>query len=400
MGLFVYKSSSFNRDAQSRMADYAGLLNEIIDRNLFERYGDVQAFGQNRAAYNPAHWGNPSEENPLVSAINSYISNYGIYRISMMLSPEGRVLAVNSRDAKGKPIDTAWLYGATFARMGWFKHPKDGKFLEGRNGLTGTFVTGPIRDEAVAKIYGDDGLVIAFSAPVKNDSGQLVGVWVNLADFGLVEQIVSTFYERLKSNGFEQAEVTLLDGKGAVLVDYDPFVNGEYKRNYDVIGKQNLVDEGVEAALESQKTRGNGAVFSHNAKKMIEQVAGYSYSTGAYDYPGLGWTVLVRASKDVVFASVNSSIQGMIMNSGVLFVVMLLVSLVLGAYIVKALAQYVGTVESIAKGDTDMEIRGQDKKDEIGRLMRATEELRRNVEEAFRLKQMVEDMPANIITMD
>lgn len=400
LGLFVYKSDGFHRDAMDRMTDYAVLLNETVDRNLFERYGDVQAFGQNRAAYDSENWGRPDEANPLVSAINSYITNYGIYKISMLVSNEGRVLAVNTRDSKNKPIKTDWLYGQSFASAAWFKSAKEGKFLEGTNGLTGTAVVGPIKDEAVAKIFESDGLVIAFSAPVKNEAGNSIGVWVNLADFSLVEQIIASFYGRLKNNGLDQAEITLLDNAGMVLVDYDPYVQGEFKRDYDIVGRRNLVQDGVTAAMKAIESKGSGALYSMNPQKGIEQVAAFNYSAGAYDYPGLGWVLMLRAPKDQVFASLNGSIQDMLLSSIAVVVVMVVMAVLLGGMIVRLLVQFVQTMEKMSAGDTDFVIAGQDGKDEVGRLMRAAENLRKSVEEAFRLKQMVEDMPSQVITVD
>ena len=135
-GLFLIKRSDFKTDAAERIGDAAKNLNEIIDRNLFERYGDVQVFAQNRAAYVPANWRNASESNPLVSAINRYISNYGIYSLSMLVSTDGEVLAVNTRDAAGKSINSAKLYDKNMASEPWFSAVKQGKFLEGRDGLT------------------------------------------------------------------------------------------------------------------------------------------------------------------------------------------------------------------------------------------------------------------------
>ncbi len=400
VGLFMAEKSAFQNDALERMADNAYVLNDVIDRNLFERYANVQDFAQNRAAYNPENWGNASEENPLVQAINNYISNYGVYRLSMLLSPEGRVLAVNTRDAKGKPINSQWLYGTSFARMGWFKNPKEGRFLEGRNGFTGTNVTGPIRDEATAKIYGDDGLVIAFSAPVKNDAGQLVGVWVNLADFSVVEQIIFDFYDHMKATGLSHTTFNLLDKNGAVLFDFDPYAEGMYKRNYDIVGKLNLVETGDPVAIESASKKLSGSMLTVNKRTQMGEVSGYNYSDGAYDYPGLGWSLVMRTSQEQIFASVNSSVNNMLYSSVAIFIFNVILAMILGGVIARSIRRHVSVVERIAAGDTTMEVGGQNGKDEIGRLMRATEGLRTSVDDAYRLKQMVEDMPTNIITVD
>ncbi|MFB9969060.1 hypothetical protein ACFFMP_02900 [Pseudoroseomonas cervicalis] len=50
--------------ALDQLADNAAILNELIDRNLFERYGDVQAFGLNTAAHRSENWDNPGAGQP------------------------------------------------------------------------------------------------------------------------------------------------------------------------------------------------------------------------------------------------------------------------------------------------------------------------------------------------
>ena len=117
----------------------------------------------------------------------------------MLVSPEGAVLAVNSRDAANKPIESKGLYGRSFAEAPWLAHALRGEFLVGPEGLTGTVVwEPPARAAEVAEAFpGEDGYSIVFAAPVKDQTGNLVGVWANFADFGLVEQIVADFHARL-----------------------------------------------------------------------------------------------------------------------------------------------------------------------------------------------------------
>lgn len=401
LAIFLSNKHNFQRDALNRVADYASTTNEIIDRNLFERYGDVQAFAQNHAAYIPANWKNPSDSNPLIASINSYMTNYGIYRLSVLLNTEGEVLAVNSVDSKGKPIDTAKLYEQNFSAEPWFKNPLTGTFLAGRNGLTGTFVEGPYKEAAVAGVFGDDARVVVFSAAVRNSEGKLIGIWANFADFGLVEQIIGATHQRLQEKGLGKTAIQLLDSKGVVLVDYDPAAHGgTYGRDYAVIDKQNLATEGVTAATKVLESKQAGAELAYNDQKKVEEVNGYSYSTGAYDYPGLGWSVLVRADQDEIFAAVEDAAGSMVKSTVVLQVIVFVLSLLLASLIARRIARFIGTIEKIADGETDIVLHGMDGRDEISRLMRATETLRGNVEDAYMLKQMVQDMSINVILAD
>lgn len=54
----------------------------------------------------------------------------------------------------------------------------------------------------------------------------------------------------------------------------------------------------------------------------------------------------------------------------------------------------------IADGDTDFELQVSDGHDEISLLSQAALRLKDNVEEAYRLRQMVEDMPSNVLAVD
>ena len=189
-------------------------LNDLIDRNLFERYGDVQAFGLNTAVQDRSNWRAASADNPLIRAMNGYMTGYGIYKLMLLVDPAGRVVAANSVRADGSPLAVNLLYGKDFSDAAWFQKAMKGEFLEGRNGFTGTAVTQPLFDATVAGLYGEDGYVIPFAAPVKDRAGQVIAIWVNFADFGLVEDIVRMTYEGLKANRMGSAELTILGPAG------------------------------------------------------------------------------------------------------------------------------------------------------------------------------------------
>ena len=71
---FMAKEADFRDLVMQRLEASAISINDVIDRNLFERYGDVQAFGLNPAAHDPSNWRQPKVENPLVQVMNQYLS--------------------------------------------------------------------------------------------------------------------------------------------------------------------------------------------------------------------------------------------------------------------------------------------------------------------------------------
>ncbi|MBP2159531.1 MULTISPECIES: methyl-accepting chemotaxis protein [Asticcacaulis] len=68
--------------------------------------------------------------------------------------------------------------------------------------------------------------------------------------------------------------------------------------------------------------------------------------------------------------------------------------------ILKPLNAMAGTITSIAKGDTDINVDYVRRGDEIGILARATETLRGNAREAFMVNQMVQGMPTSVMSVD
>ncbi|MSP81961.1 MAG: hypothetical protein EXQ94_03255, partial [Alphaproteobacteria bacterium] len=307
LGVFLFQNAELKRAQREPLAVTATSLGDTIDRNLFERYGDVQAFSLNGLAHDPTNWRRPGADNPLVRAIDGYMVNYGLYRVMLLADMDGNILAVNSVSPVGEALATEALYGINVADATWFQDARAGKFLEGSNGLTGTVVERPARNGLIADVYGDDGYVITFAAPVRNSAGEAIGVWANFADFGLVEEIVGGFYADLAAKGEANAEITVLDAEGVILVDYDSetMAGGAYERDWSVVESLNLVEQGVEAAVAA--TRGEtGSMDTFHSRKMQERAAGYAHSDGAYTYPGLGWSVLIRVPIEDVYATVDN----------------------------------------------------------------------------------------------
>ncbi len=174
--LFLH-AGAFRDAFATKIVMTAESVGDVIDRNLFERYGDVQAFAANGATSNDENWRRPGADNPLVAAMNRYMELYGIYKLMLLVDISGDVLAVNSADAKGKPMATEAVYKLKFDGKDWLRKAVSGQYLVGTNGLTGTVVEQPAVHERRARAGGGDGFTIAFSAPVQDANGTIVGVW-------------------------------------------------------------------------------------------------------------------------------------------------------------------------------------------------------------------------------
>ncbi len=275
-----------------------------IDRSLFERYGDVQAFASNRILHERYAWYNQDEvENEIIQTMNTYIKKYGLYSLSIFVDKEGDVIAVNSRDANANTIPSEQLYKKNYASAPWFQALQQEQYTTqmpfsapGNDTSTGTFVEDVHVDEDVKAVYPEEsGLTIGFSAPVYQ-GGDVIGYWTNRAKFGLVGEIVQQTYEELNRAGLEGAELTVIDHQGRVILDYDPLKQGTEEVGYDlenVILKLNLAEKGVVMAQEAIAGK-SGFMNSLHARKHIMQTGGYTHLKGALGFPGMNWAVLVR----------------------------------------------------------------------------------------------------------
>jgi methyl-accepting chemotaxis protein len=303
-GIALSAAGDIDEGVGKRFAIAAQNIADKIDRNLFERYGDVQAFGFNTVVHNMEHWYKVGEtENPIVTVMNAYVDTYDLYSLTILVDTQGKVAAVNSKDNDGRPIDTTAVYQQNFSLAPWFKACAAGEFTTrmpftapGNDTANGTFIEDVHVDSLVKAAYpGDSGLTIGFSAPVRDASGKVIGFWTNRAKLAVVEEMIRTAYRELMDE-FPGAEISLLDATGRVIVDYDPSRAGTEDVIHDmenVLLKLNLAEAGLEAAKSAVAGETGHTVGLHTRKKIM-QAAGYTHLKGALGYPGMNWSVLVR----------------------------------------------------------------------------------------------------------
>ena len=187
-------------------------------------------------------------------------------------------------------------------------------------------------------------MTIGFSAPVYDAQGKVIAYWSNRAKFSVIEEIFESTYQTLKSSGLESAELTLLDGQGNIILDFDPLVSGSEKVKHnleEVIFKLNLAEKGVESAQKVIKGE-SGSMYSWHARKKIDQAAGYTPLVGALGYPGMNWGVLVRVSKveaTQLLSSLRSSMK-------VTFILSLIIISIIAYFIAKSIVSPIKNISN------------------------------------------------------
>lgn len=301
--------SKVEREIGLKMQSEATSIADVVDRNIFERYGDVQAFGLNTVVTDAESWYKPgADKNQIALAMNNYAAAYGFYRLLMFVDSKGDVVAVNDRDPSGNSIDTLGIYTQNFSSAPWFKSAMSGAFTTEQGKISGSVVEDLYSDPIIAKLYKDEGLTLGFAAPVKDPSGRVLGVWKNFATFSLVEDIVRDAYKSIAEHGMPSAEITVIRKSGEVLIDYDPHEAGtsEVTRNMDLIGKFNLIQKGLQAAKLAGAGE-SGFLEEKHLRKNVEQVIGYAPTHGALGFVGMPWAVLVRESSSEALSDLHEA---------------------------------------------------------------------------------------------
>jgi methyl-accepting chemotaxis protein len=276
--------------------------------------------------------------------------------------------------------------------------------------------------EAFASILGDITTMIKMMGDSSNlildgdlDTYYLMDVSVGAAPATL------QFIASVKSNGY-----TLLHNNGGLLPDatrasfvqyasliksvhltraHDGVTTG-LNEDHNFNGVNPTLKPTLEPALAEYEAAGNAlAAMLENLGKGATLDADKFIETSDKFHDGastLGQAVLSEMTKMIQTRIDGLKAQRMkVMGTSALIAFLALVlAYIVGNSIARPMSRLQNDLGRIADGDTDMEIATTDSKDEINMLYLAAAKLRNTVEDAFRLKLMVEDMPTNLMTVD
>ena len=388
--LSINTANTIQKMASEEMNVFAVQSLDTIERNLFERYGDVQAFASN-AVLNSGNWNDSSANKAIVEAINNYIRLYGVYTLSMVLDQNGRCVAANTVNAKNAPLNTAFLIGKDFSKTDWFQNCREGRFTSSEI-LSGTYVNDVARDPDAVTVAGPETLVIGYSAPILGPNGEFRGVWRNLADFTVVEEIIRAASNSLQKRGIKSGEFALASGKGLLLAFLEPNLKGtsEFDRSPGNVLAKDLEAINTDSMRQAHAGKA-GSLREMCPDKHVWQISGFAKSQGALGYPGLGWLLTVSVTEQDLLHHVHEIAYGM----GAASILILLVSaFFIGRSISRPVVACSKAVEQLANGDLTAKADVQ-RSDEVGILAdsvnKCVENLRKMVTEIKNTSESLTD---------
>ncbi len=249
---------------QTVSEDKVSLLNSIseniadkIDRNLFERYGDVQAFSVSEPAQ---RMDLPRLDHFIATMMTIYSP---VYDYMIVADLNGRIVAVNTVDKSGAAIETKKLIGSDVSKEAWYQ-----KAIKGEIAPATSFVEDPKADSLIQELLGVKKRYMNFTSPIRDSKGNIIGVWSNRASWeDVVESMLKEESAKVKNDHIESVAAVLLSSAGRVL----SAPSGYHKSVGDAVKPQELLQQ-------------SGYVVVASSSK------------GFASYPSQGWKLAVQTS--------------------------------------------------------------------------------------------------------
>jgi methyl-accepting chemotaxis protein len=328
------------RQAAGDLAEKAGVAQaevaynavDKLDRNLFERYGDVQAF----AGSDPARSMDPARIRGWMDTTMGIYTP--IYKLMVVADTRGRIVAVNRVTLDGKPLDTSALIGRDVSDEAWFKTAAGGKLEEAE-----TFVEDLHEDPLMRDVYGDGArsLAMNFTYPIKDDAGKIVGVWSNRFNWEVAQSVLGDVLSRAKASGGETQRFFLMNKAGTVLHSFKP----------EETLKKSHADKPVVKLALRPKADGH---FTGEALDGtgVTRIFGYHRSAGYSTYPGVGWAVVSSRVRSEALASAASLAKRSLIVAAIATALMLLIAVLFSGAIKRGIQAILERIRQLSEQDT------------------------------------------------
>ncbi|WP_407528727.1 sensor histidine kinase [Methylobacterium oryzisoli] len=250
------------------LGDLARHVAGQLDRTMFERWRDTLILAENDTLRDPKADGDQKRR-----VLRRARETYPDYAIIGLLSPEGRMTVT----------DNGRLEGLDVAHRIYFTQGRERPFVGDVHDAHLLATLQPGRDPA------DPPRVLDLAAPVRTPEGALAGVVVAHLDWAWSREVEASLHDQA-AGGRRGLAVLVLARDGTVLLGPPALRN------------RTLRDLPSVAAVR----RGAGGATQETWPDGRAVLTGYQPTRGYRDYPGLGWTVLVRQDAADALAPVRA----------------------------------------------------------------------------------------------
>ncbi|MGW9123671.1 diguanylate cyclase domain-containing protein [Paenibacillus chitinolyticus] len=297
------------------LSQVAYQMADKLDHFMWSRAGEIDVLSElisNREAPGPG------DANELRSLLEQLKKSFPSYTWVAFIDPEGKVTA--STDGI--------LTGTNIASRPVFTEGKKGRFI-------GDVHEAVLLAKLLPNPSGEPLQFVDISTPVYNKQGQLTGVLAAHLSWEWSREVEATLLQPLKDK-MKQLEVLIVSKK----------------ENTVLLGPKESLYRPLDTAGIRQAQAGGNGWLTETYPDGHTYLSGYAYGNGYLDYPGLGWSVLVREPADVAFTSVRE-LKTYITTAGIILsLVFAVLAAFLAGWVVRPLQKITRSADRLRKGES------------------------------------------------
>lgn len=259
-------SKSVEASIGGSLAEEAYQLSEKLDQFMWSRSAEVEVLSKLNAFQEPVDRGEVS------SLLNQLKHSLPVFTWIGFLDAKGKVLSSTDN----------LLLGDNISQRPVFKE-----------GIKGQY-TGDVHD------------AVLLSKLLPNPSGEpLQFVDISTPVYGKKGQVSGVLAAHLSWEWSREVELSIIAPLKERLQDVEAFVISK-KDDTILLGPAELVGKRMsDEALKQARAGTNSWMVEEDGNKKESYLTGFAYGKGYEQYPGLGWTVIIRQPTDVAFESVH-----------------------------------------------------------------------------------------------
>jgi methyl-accepting chemotaxis protein len=179
-----------------------------------------------------------------------------------------------------------------------------------------------------------------FSYPIRNDAGEIVGVWSNRFNWEVAQSILGDVLARAKASGGDTQRFFLMNEEGTVLHSFKP---------EETLKKSHADKPVVKLAL---RPKADGHLTDEAIDGTgVERIFGYHRSAGYSTYPGVGWAVVSSRVRSEALASASALARRSMIVAAIATALMLLVAVLFSGAIKRGIQAILERIRQLSEED-------------------------------------------------
>ena len=356
--------SPFRMDAAS--------LGVALNRALRDFAANTIQVSTSSAAADRSNWRRADGSGELVRLMNKEVADRGLGDLTMLVAPDGSVLAVNSKDKAGKDIATSHLYSENFASKPWFIEAMEGKTVFESKRSSNAVIDELTDVNSVHRFGEEPKYAFPIAAQSLDKDASLVGIWVDFVELETFKAYIAKDYENTSLVGGDIGDAwikyDLLDSANKVLLAFRPDSASTGTFPTALVGQP--ADAEVQAMVAAA---GKEDIFG---RVLGDRAEFYVKPPAAAGFKGLDLRLAMRTPTAQAVASVGSVSTHILDAVVATAIVAVLLGWRAGRAISTPLTQIAARMRLLDQGNKSDPVPHTDRADDLGEMARAVEGFR------------------------